>query len=82
MKIQKQNELISFLVENSSLKKYSVRIKGHDTSISLEPVFWQRIKEYSKENGISINELVSLLDENRQGNLSSTMRLFAIWLYK
>ena len=58
--------------------KHSVRISGHATSISLEPVFWELLSELAHARGTSINHLVSIIDERRTGNLSSAIRVFIV----
>ena len=46
-------------------KKYSVRIDGHRTSISLEPVFWEKLCSAAATRGQSINALVAQIDAER-----------------
>ena len=46
-------------------KKYSVRIAGHRTSISLEPLFWDMLGEAAAARGKSINVLVAEIDAER-----------------
>ena len=46
-------------------KKYSVRIAGHRTSISLEPLFWEMLGEAAGARGKSINTLVGEIDAER-----------------
>ncbi len=45
--------------------KYSVTIKGHQTSISLEPMFWDLLRRASAEMELSLNELVARIDNER-----------------
>ncbi|MCB2049564.1 MAG: ribbon-helix-helix domain-containing protein [Novosphingobium sp.] len=45
--------------------KRSVEIAGHKTSISLEPVFWDMLKERAELEGSPINALVALIDAQR-----------------
>ena len=45
--------------------KRSVEIAGHKTSISLEPVFWDMLREAAEEQGMPINALVAHIDEER-----------------
>lgn len=45
--------------------KRSVEIAGHKTSISLEPVFWDRLKEAAAREGVPINALVARIDAER-----------------
>ncbi|WP_369815365.1 ribbon-helix-helix domain-containing protein [Erythrobacter sp. AP23] len=46
-------------------KKYSVRIDGHRTSISLEPLFWEKLCTAATVRGQSINALVAEIDAER-----------------
>ena len=45
--------------------KRSVEIAGHKTSISLEPVFWDMLREAASEADIPINALVARIDAER-----------------
>lgn len=46
-------------------RKYSVRIAGHRTSISLEPLFWDMLGAAAAQHGKSINTLVAEIDADR-----------------
>ena len=45
--------------------KRSVTISGHQTSISLEPLFWDMLKTASEETGLAVNALVAAIDNER-----------------
>ncbi len=45
--------------------KRSVRIAGHRTSVSLEPVFWDMLCDAAAEQGVAINALVGRIDAER-----------------
>lgn len=45
--------------------KRSVEIAGHKTSISLEPVFWERLRIAAAREGIPVNALVARIDVDR-----------------
>ena len=45
--------------------KHSITIEGHQTSISLEPVFWDALKRAAREEGLALNALVARIDEER-----------------
>lgn len=45
--------------------KRSVEIAGHKTSISLEPVFWDMLKEAAAQLGIPVNALIARIDSER-----------------
>jgi predicted DNA-binding ribbon-helix-helix protein len=58
--------------------KHSVLVAGHATSITLEPEFWDALKEIAAAEGRSLNALVEEVDREREGNLSSALRLFVL----
>jgi len=45
--------------------KRSVEIAGHKTSISLEPMFWDMLREAAAREGVPVNALVARIDEQR-----------------
>jgi predicted DNA-binding ribbon-helix-helix protein len=65
-------------------KKRSVLIAGHQTSISLEPMFWRALEAAARERNCPINALVAEIDADRleadqPPNLTSAIRQ---WLYE
>jgi predicted DNA-binding ribbon-helix-helix protein len=60
------------------VRKRSVLIAGHATSVSLEVAFWDALKDIAARRGTSLNALVAEIDGERQGNLSSALRVFAL----
>ena len=62
--------------------KRSVMIAGHSTSISLEPAFWEALREAAEAEGLPLNALVARIDADRirgsdPPNLASAIR---VWL--
>jgi len=47
--------------------KRSVEIAGHKTSISLEPVFWDMLRDAADCEGVPVNALVARIDAERIG---------------
>ena len=45
--------------------KRSVEIAGHKTSISLEPLFWDLLKQAAAREGVPVNALVARIDAER-----------------
>lgn len=45
--------------------KRSVTINGHQTSISLEPLFWVMLKSAAESRGVAVNALVAEIDAER-----------------
>ena len=63
------------------LRRRSVIVAGHRTSVSLEEAFWNMLKSICYDQSKSINQLVTEIDSNRAGNLSSAIRVFVLdWL--
>jgi predicted DNA-binding ribbon-helix-helix protein len=62
----------------NGLKKGSVKIAGHATSISLEPVFWEALRAAAAEDDRTLVAIVTEIDEARTTNLSSAIR---VWLF-
>ena len=60
------------------MRKHSVIIGGHRTSVSLEDAFWEALAEMARARGISLNRLITEIDERRSGNLSSAIRVFLL----
>jgi len=64
------------------LKKHSVVIAGHQTSVTLENIFWNTLKTIAKQDGKSLSQLISEIDESRAlhntGNLSSAIRVYVM----
>lgn len=65
-----------------SLRKRSVLIAGHATSLSLEEEFWRDLRAVARYRRVSINALIASVDATRQGNLSSALRLFVLECYR
>ena len=60
------------------MKKRSLTIAGHRTSISLEEEFWVELKLAAEAEGKSLATLVGEIDEARSGNLSSALRVWVL----
>ena len=61
------------------LAKRSVTIAGHRTSLSLEPEFWQALKDLARRDGCSLAALIAVIDADRgTRNLSSAVRVHVL----
>ncbi len=60
------------------LRKHSLVIAGHETSVTLEDAFWNGLKAIAADRGLSTNGLASEIDRDRGGNLSSAIRVFVL----
>ena len=70
--------IIETLPHQSANKKHSVVVAGHRTSVSLENAFWDHLRKLAKGRRISVNELVTEIDQSRDGSLSSAIRVFVL----
>lgn len=65
------------------MKKRSFALKGHRTSIALEPEFWETLDAVARRDGRSLAALVSEIDAARSRaepapGLASALRVFAL----
>lgn len=61
------------------LRKRSVLLSGHATSIALEPEFWAVLEEMAHSRDLSLAALIGRIDESRAGSpLASACRLAAL----
>ena len=64
------------------IRKHSVKIAGHSTSLSLEGAFWDALKQVAAGRGLSLNALIEEIDCGRSTNLSSAVRVFLLNHYR
>jgi len=69
-------------VADFKIRKRSVLIAGHATSVSLEEAFWEALKEITEAKGLSLNALITEIDAARAddtpANLSSAIRVYVL----
>ena len=58
--------------------KRSVIVSGHRTSVSLENPFWDVLTQIATDQNVSLNKLITEVDQQRDGNLSSALRVFIL----
>jgi predicted DNA-binding ribbon-helix-helix protein len=74
---------VAHILSTAIVKKRSVVVQEHKTSISLEDEFWDGLKEIASLRETGLSELVNAIDaEHRQTNLSSAIRLFVLDHYR
>lgn len=72
-------------------EKRSLTLKGHRTSVSLEPSFWRAFQDIARREGRSVNDLAAEIDAARTaagaaaatggeaaGSLASALRVFIL----
>ena len=58
------------------IRKRSISLQGHPTSVSLEDAYWAELKRMAADSGMSLAALLEGIDGRRQSlNLSSALRL-------
>lgn len=65
------------------MKKRSISIKGHRTSIALEPEFWAVLDNAAARRGLSLASLIAEIDQMRlktspAPGLASALRVYAL----
>ena len=66
------------------MKKRSVSIRGHRTSLSLEDVFWDELGAMARARDISVAGLIAEIDSGRMARggpasgLSSAVRIYVV----
>ncbi len=65
-------------------QKHSLTLKGHRTSVSLEPEFWRSFRDIARARNIPINELAAEIDKGRgiDRGLASAIRVYVLTFYK
>lgn len=60
-------------------QKHSLTLKGHRTSVSLEPEFWDAFRAIASEEGRPINDLAAEIDVDRGDvGLASAIRVYVL----
>jgi predicted DNA-binding ribbon-helix-helix protein len=67
----------------SAMVRHAVVVGRHKTGISLEPEFWNALREIADSRGISVARLITSINARRKlTNLSSAIRLFVLGFYR
>jgi predicted DNA-binding ribbon-helix-helix protein len=68
------------LKTSQKMRKRSITIDGHRTSITLEDVFWHELTAIARDRELSLNALVAEVDHKKggPGNLSSALRVHVL----
>jgi predicted DNA-binding ribbon-helix-helix protein len=68
----------------SPVVKRSIAIDGHKTSISVEEPFWLSLKEFAKDQAMTVSRLVASIDAERPAgaNLSSAIRVYVLGRFR
>lgn len=69
---------------NARPVKHSVTLRGHRTSISLEALFWNELRQIALDKSMPINALVAEIDVARgaESGLASAIRVYVLQALK
>jgi predicted DNA-binding ribbon-helix-helix protein len=64
--------------------KHSLTLRGHRTSVSLEPEFWDAFRAIAAERQAPLNALAAEIDAARRGEegLAAAIRVFCLNYYR
>ncbi|MFO1210780.1 MAG: ribbon-helix-helix domain-containing protein [Amaricoccus sp.] len=65
-------------------EKHSLTLRGHRTSVSLEPEFWAAFRAIAAAEGRALNDLAAELDADRGASrgLASAIRVHVLGWYR
>jgi predicted DNA-binding ribbon-helix-helix protein len=71
------------MTNKGALRKRSMRLAGHRTSLALEDEFWAALDAIARAKGLSLPVLIAALDETRakeapEASLASAVRVFVL----
>ena len=62
----------------SGLKRRTLTVSGHRTSVALEPVFWNELASIADSRSVSLAVLIGEIDAPRPGSLASAIRVYVV----
>ena len=62
----------------------TVFLRDRKTSVRLEPVMWEALRDIARDSGITVNDLVDRIDRNREGDegLTAAIRVYIVKFYR
>ena len=69
---------------NRKLVRPNIRIDGNRTSISLDPVMWDALREIAEHQGKAVYQLVTEIDQVREPSigLTAAIRIYIVEFYR
>lgn len=66
-----------------ALRKRSMRIAGHRTSLALEIEFWEALEKVARARALSLPQMIAMIDEGRakdgaDASLASAVRVYVL----
>ena len=71
-----QIEDVNKYIIKQSIKRKTVTISCHETSLALENFYWQRLNDIACHYDIKISKLIDMIDSKQPKNLAAAIRLF------
>jgi len=69
--------------ERSALICRNVTVSGRRTSLRMEPLLWDSLKDICEREGCTLNELCTMIDSRRgSANLTASIRVFIVSYYR
>ncbi|MDE0335250.1 MAG: ribbon-helix-helix domain-containing protein [Defluviicoccus sp.] len=62
----------------SGLRRRTLTVSGHRTSVALEPVYWEELAAVAQSRGLSLAALIGEIDAARPGSLASALRVYVV----
>ena len=79
MSITAGAEVAALRLPAEPIKKRSIIIAGHKTSLAMEDVFWTELRAIARDRGVRLHRLVAEIAAAADGhNLSSKLRVFVL----
>lgn len=69
-------------IGKSAIRKRSILLCKHRTSISLEDGFWEALHQIALLGDKKVQSLIAEIDAQRSGSLSSAVRLYVLAYYQ
>jgi predicted DNA-binding ribbon-helix-helix protein len=61
----------------------NVVVGGHRTSVRLEALMWESLRDIAHRRGVGVNELVTEIDRRRDGlGLTAAIRVYIVEFYR
>jgi predicted DNA-binding ribbon-helix-helix protein len=61
----------------------NIVVAGHRTSVRLEPIMWDALCDIAQRRGVSVNDLVTEIDQQRNASsLTPGIRVYIVGFYR
>ena len=67
----------------STLAIRNVVVAGRRTSVRLEPLMWEALRDIARDRGVAVNDLVTEIDHQRSSSsLTAAIRVYIVEYYR